>query len=799
MASAADGTATCTLPVISPTSYGVCISNNLSTTENASSYCATTLGPLTGDGSIIAFVNCVGDRMYSPPPAPMTAISWKPDGASDATAANLCGPYSVVWRYGIEMRGFDRQELYYSIFPTRWRFAECPYGYTAVGANLTYPDYCIKPACERCQSVGNPLTVATGEKLVFETDYQARGASPLEFKRAYSSLGYYRPINGAYSDLPGFGGFWRHTYDRRIYAESSAHLMATAVRHNGTEKHSRADGKDVLNQDGGRDTLQPVMQSGQLVGWEYRVADGALETYDASGALTSIRDARGRTQTLTYSDTTTPPNIAPSPGLLIAVTDQFGRSLNFTYGSDRRMQTMTAPDGGVYSYVFGDKEMLTRVTHPDNTFRTYQYNDTGFATAGGPYAISGITDESNARFATYRYRDAYWNTPDSTEHGTGVEKFSRYPGSGNDVAITDPLGTTRTYFFSTINGVRRLVSQSQPAGSGCNASSRALSHDARGNATSVDDFNGRRTCIAYESERNFESARVEGLPNTALCSDVTLVGAALPAGSRRISTSWHPDWHLKTQSAEPGKRTYWVYNGQPDPFNGNAIANCAPATAVLPDGKPIVVLCKQVEQATTDLDGRLGFAAAAQSNVAIRQWSWSYNAYGQVLTSRGPRTDVNDTTTYIYYTDTTADHTFGDLQSATNAAGLTIEYPLYDKHGQALRMVDANGVVTDYTYDQRQRVASVTADGRSTAFAYYPTGLLRRTTQPDDNFVEYIYDDAHRLIALSDSLGNRIDYTLDNMGNRTAEKVKDPSGALARQVTRIYDALGRVRQTTGRE
>ena len=49
------------------------------------------------------------------------------------------------------------------------------------------------------------------------------------------------------------------------------------------------------------------------------------------------------------------------------------------------------------------------------------------------------------------------------------------------------------------------------------------------------------------------------------------------------------------------------------------------------------------------------------------------------------------------------------------------------------------------------------------------------------------------------SRGNRIDYTLDNAGLRIAEQVKDPTGALKRQLTRIPDALGRVQQTIGRE
>ena len=35
------------------------------------------------------------------------------------------------------------------------------------------------------------------------------------------------------------------------------------------------------------------------------------------------------------------------------------------------------------------------------------------------------------------------------------------------------------------------------------------------------------------------------------------------------------------------------------------------------------------------------------------------------------------------------------------------------------------------------------------------------------------------------------------MGNRTNEQVKDPSGTLARQTTRVYDALNRLQTVTG--
>jgi len=267
---------------------------------------------------------------------------------------------------------------------------------------------------------------------------------------------------------------------------------------------------------------------------------------------------------------------------------------------------------------------------------------------------------------------------------------------------------------------------------------------------------------------------------------------------------WHPDWRLEAKVAEPGHITTKVYNGQPDPFNGNATSSCAPSTALLPDGKPIAVLCKQVEQATADADGHLGFTASLQSGVANRVQSWTYNSYGQALTAKDP---LNNTTTYAYYSDTSfsgtdpnaVGHTIGDLQTVTNAAGQVITYGQYDKHGNLLQSTDPNGVVTSNSYDLRQRLLSTSVGGQTTSYTYDAIGQLTQVTAPDGSCIGYEYDAAHRPTAVKDNLGNRIEYVLDNAGNRTGQSVKDPSGALARTLARSMDALGRVQQTTGRE
>ena len=554
------------------------------------------------------------------------------------------------------------------------------------------------------------------------------------------------------------------------------------------------------------------------------------ENYDGTtGNLSSVSWDDGQSVALTYSNASTPAAIAPAPGYLIQAADNAGRSVSFTYVArtggigEAQIGSITDAAGKVITLAYDASSNLASIHWPDGKVRMFLYENN---TVG---ALTGVVDELGARYATFGY-DAGWRAT-SSQHAGGADAFSvsyttppsiliteQYVYDGTNgvtyrykdwilpqgTVIVDPLGSTSTWTATSLLNKNYLGGQSQAAGSGCAASTSSQTYDANGNVASKDDFNGSRVCYANDLSRNLETARVEGLANTTTCSTVTAANAALPTGSRKLSTTWHPDWRLETVVAEPGRLTTSVYNGQPDPFNGNAVASCAPSTALLPDGKPIAVLCKRVEQATTDVDGHLGFSAALQSGVANRVQQWTYNAYGQVLTAKDP---LNHTTTYAYYADTSftgtdpnaVGHTLGDLQTVTNAAGQVTTYGSYDKHGNVLQSSDPNGVATVNTYDLRQRLLSTSVGGQTTSYTYDPAGQLLKVTAPDASWIGYEYDPAHRMVATKDHLGNRIEYTLDNAGNRTAETVKDTTGALRRQLARSIDALGRVQQTTGRE
>ncbi|WP_036250645.1 RHS repeat protein [Methylobacter sp. BBA5.1] len=158
---------------------------------------------------------------------------------------------------------------------------------------------------------------------------------------------------------------------------------------------------------------------------------------------------------------------------------------------------------------------------------------------------------------------------------------------------------------------------------------------------------------------------------------------------------------------------------------------------------------------------------------------------------------MSDVTTYDYYPDDAAcagGHfgCRGQLKQITDALGYVTQIGRYNAHGQPEELTDPNGLVTTLVYDARQRLTSLTVGDETTTYSYDPAGLLTRITGPDGAYLAYSYDDAHRLTGIQDQLGNTVTYTLDALGNRLQEDVRDPTGQLARSQSRVYDALSRL-------
>jgi YD repeat-containing protein len=622
-------------------------------------------------------------------------------------------------------------------------------GLCSLGLNITPPRQCND--CKDTPSnpkIGNPIDPFTGVKRQVEVDYIGSGPQPLRFERIYHNRLYVLD-----------GNHWRHNYSARIEFHNFGTVpVAFAHRPGGRSfPYRQTAGVFVPDVDINDKLTKLTDAGGALTGWEFlEESSHTLETYDAAGRLLSIRNRAGLTQTLEYSTALTPPAIATEPGLLIRVTDHFGRQLNFIYDKIGRLVTMQDPAGQSYTYTHYWEDhwnVITSVTYPDSKVRTYHYGELNTA----KYRLTGITDENNSRFSYYFYEPST-GMAFKSEHSSGVDStIVNASGWPNSLIVTDARGTQRTYTYQTSNGVHLNTGITQPAVGGGTVAS-AIAYGTNNNVSMRRDFNGNRTnYTTYDLTRNLETSRTEGL---------TSAGATTPV-TRTIDTQWHASLRLPTQITEKnGAGTVLRTTSMGYDTNGNLLTR----------------------------------SVAAGGNT--RTWNYTYNANGSVLTFDGPRTDVSDLTTYTYYDNAASCSGAlmgcrGQVETITNAAGHVTSITEYNAHGQPLTIVDPNGLATTLAYDSRQRLSSRSVGSEITSYDYDGVGQLTKVTLPDGSFLSYTYDASHRLTEITDNLGNRIVYTLDTMGNRTLEQVRDPLNTLAQTRSRVFNTLNRLSQEIG--
>lgn len=70
-------------------------------------------------------------------------------------------------------------------------------------------------------------------------------------------------------------------------------------------------------------------------------------------------------------------------------------------------------------------------------------------------------------------------------------------------------------------------------------------------------------------------------------------------------------------------------------------------------------------------------------------------------------------------------------------------------------------------------------------------------TLPNNCYLDYTHDTVRRLAAVSNNVGERVEYALNAAGDRTGEVNKAAGGAITRSMNRVFDELSRLRQNLG--
>jgi RHS repeat-associated protein len=439
-------------------------------------------------------------------------------------------------------------------------------------------------------------------------------------------------------------------------------------------------------------------------------------------------------------------------GKLLSKTERNGWVSSYSYVASGvgagQLASVTNAFGRSISFAYNAAGQLVSATLPDGQTVGYVFDSalrlSAVVYAGNvsktylyedsrwPHSVTGVVDERGIRLATVVY-DAQGRAVESGYAGGADNYKVAYPAATNwaSAKITDPLGTTRSYNYGSTLGKLTVTGADKPSGSGgSDAASRV--QNASGLVDSETDFAGVLTMYTWDSTRRLplSTTQAAGRPEALI-----------------TSTQWHPTWRLPVLVTEPGKTTATTYDAR-----GNAVS-----------------------QTETDTSNGLGST-----------WAWKYTANNLVATQTGP---LGHIWTFAYDTK-------GSRTSATNPLGQTTSYA-YDNAGRLVQSTESSGLSTAYSYDLSGRITQISQSGSGitpevTRYSYTAAGQLASATLPDGYQASYSYDAAQRLVGISDNRGNTTSYTLDGMGNRIREELKDPGGSIAWATSRVVNSLNRV-------
>jgi RHS repeat-associated protein len=610
---------------------------------------------------------------------------------------------------------------------------------------------------ESCAANDHPCIPATGEKVRYEEDFRFAGR---KFTRNYHSRREF-----ASPEMP-IG--WTHSLQERLIPMSDSSYNAYGhinSRGNLETIFAFADSSASEASPSTPSRLRLYRTPSDIqAGLVLRRSDGETKRFTFDGNLTSIVNPGFPSENIT---------LAYENSRLSTATDATGRRLQFVY-TDNILTSIVLPNGSSATYGQDVDGNLSHVTIAGGV-REYHYSAI-------PGQLVGITGEDGVRYATFGYDDHGRVTSSHLiADGQEVEKTTlNYISDLNVEVLTDGRGTRQFQIGSNLS--RRINSITDSSGT------RTFGYpgSASGFPNSHTDANGVVTRYTYTLGRPQTTVRAFGSP--VVKQEYTQYGANNLVSQKQVFNG--------VSSPQLVKATKWAYDS-----SGAVISECE---VNVENATALAYVCGNSVNAPAGVR-QTRYIRCSSSDVT----GGICPIVGQVKSVDGPRTDVSDVTSYLYYLSDHAScasspplcaYRKGDLFKVMNALGHETTFDSYNADGLVTGVTDENGLITSVSYDGRQSVSHhcvgaalpACTGGELTALTYWPTGLLKRVTTPDGSLLDYSYDSARRLIEIRDGSLNRINYTLDPAGNRIGENVYDPSAVLKRTHSRVFNALGRL-------
>jgi RHS repeat-associated protein len=683
---------------------------------------------------------------------------------------------------------------------------KCASGTKRIGGVCTETDltYCDEDCDQKQISkvAGNPIDIITGAKVQSVTDF-ASADGRFVIERKYNSLPFGEdgadygristsdnlggnwvlsnvPVlildntfesNGAVTFLApeGFGRIYRaghtnpQTYDnKRQYAGGGGLAYEVAFDDDLLYPAGKVSRKITVTK---KDGTVYNFETPEFTGSPDRGTKAKLLSTDFPGGYSHIYD---------YTD----------DDRIDTITDSFGRVAQFNYvvvswtrtnsetgeeevvriddsidgpvrpDENATIKSIDFPDGShvIYGYDaveafegdWGVPQRLTSATRYNadgslDSSETYHYEDKRFK-----FALTGITDQENIRYATWSY-DGYGRA-DSSSHPDNVNLTTiDYNGFVSSLSaprsrtVTNALGRVFEYDIASRFQNLTIFKETEHSSADAVGSEKTTSYDDQMPSTVVDD-EGRVFAYEYDIKgRPLSITRAVGLPEESV-----------------TTAQWHPIYRIPIQVVEPGLTT----------------------DIVIDDDTGHVLSMTQTDTST-------------QAS-APRTWAFTYD--GPNLTSvDGPLSGSGDTQSFVY--------DGANLTSFTNEVGHTTTITEHSPIGAPSLFTDANGITTRLVYDGDNRLKDIIEDeggvNATTTITYNKTDQILSVTPPNVAALTFVYDDARRLETITNAVGETISYTRNPMGGITDTHMSDDAGTITYQLTQVFDQKNRVMSAIG--
>lgn len=368
-----------------------------------------------------------------------------------------------------------------------------------------------------------------------------------------------------------------------------------------------------------------------------------------------------------------------------------------------------------------------------------------------------------------------------------------YGANGKVLAVTDPLGRQAFYYYDSNNN---LIKTTDMAGNEANYTYNEYSY-----MTSVITSKGTTEIknVYYDSEFGYiVNSITDPIGNVKSYKSNSSVWVTDANGNTTSYYNKSP-YGETTEITDPlgnktvrGLDSYGNINSVKDP-NSNTTSltydNRGNITSITdPLGNKVQftydandnltsLLDPQGNSYTYQYDGNDNLIKITDAEKGVT--SFTYNAYGELTTL----TDAKGNSINFTYDNK------GNLTSATNPKGGTDVYT-YDDIGRVISHTDPEGNTTSFTYDGISRLIKVTYPDKSVKTYTYDCCGLGSVTDKNGS-ISFVYDNAHRLITLTDVYGKTISYDYDKTGNLVILTYPD-----GKAVSYAYDAANRLIKAT---